>query len=251
MDTSFWTQLNPKIVCESTRKQFYSQFCYKLVIEAYGARSIVDAEPNKAIADHIAIRKSKLTLNNRYRSSWSGSGWQQQNINDLNKADPTMLEEIRSIKNGYDNRIRVRIEEPWVQIYTKDLTTLEAVTARLTYDKANTTRLMSVSVPESIEHQSLLEQGKILTRPSSKLEYSYKIVLRDGTYGTETKTRVADYFKSIGDTVKVSKSNMSMLEGHLKFIWGCFLYTDDPAVATMISLIAPGMVGKIHEIVKL
>lgn len=249
MDSLFWTNLNPKIVCEHTRKQFYSRFCYKLVIEAYGSRSIIDTDPDLPIAGHIAARKDRR--NQTFSgSAWSGSGWAQQDLNNLNKADPTMLEEMRSIKNGYGKEIRMRIEEPWVQFYTHDEETLKAIATRITRDRANALRLINVSTPESAEQQALLEQGHILVSPASKLEYQYKIILKDGSYGRETLTRVANYLETLGDVVKISKGNKKMLDGALPFIWGCFIYTDDPAISTMISLIAPGMVGKIHELVK-
>jgi hypothetical protein len=250
MDSLYWLKINPKIICESTRKQFYNRFCYKLVVEAYGARSVNDATPNEYIANHIDERKAKSKQYN-YSGSWSNGGsWAQRQLRELNKADPTMLEEIRSMKNGYGNQIKVRIEEPWVQFYTQDEQTLRDVAARLTYDPHNAVRLLSVSIPDSLEHQLLLEQGIILTGPASKIEHKYRVYMRDGTYGREIKSQVAAYFESLGDEIKISKGNMSMLKGHLQFIWGCQFYTNDPAIATMLSLIAPGIVRKIHEIVK-
>ena len=249
MDSLFWTSLNPNIVCESTRKQFYSQYCYKLVVEAYGARSIIDARPTTYIANHISERKSKQY---NYGGSWGGAGsWASRQLAELNKADPAFLEELRSIKNGYCGKIRMRIEEPWVQIYTKDEQTLMNIATRLNYDRTIAGRLLSVSTPASPEQQSLLEAGHIIAAPNSKQEYKYKIVLRDGSYSMETKQLVVNYLKTMEDEVKVSKANMQMLEGPLKYIWGCFVYTNDPSIMSMIGLIAPGMVGKIHEIVKL
>jgi hypothetical protein len=249
MDPQFWTSLNPNIVCESTRKQFYSQYCYKLVVEAYGARSIIDARPTTHIVNHISERKSKQY---NYGGSWGGAGsWAARQIAELNKADPTFLEELRSIKNGYCGKVRMRIEEPWIQIYTRDEQTLMDIATRLNYDSTIAGRILSVSTPDSPEHQKLLEEGHIIAAPNSKQEYKYKIILRDGHYSKETKQLVVNYLKTMENEVKVSKANMTMLEGPLRYIWGCFVYTNDPAIMSMIGLIAPGMVGKIHEIVKL
>jgi hypothetical protein len=251
MDSLFWTNLNPKIVCEDTRKQFYGQFCYKLVIEAHGSRSITETRPDDCIANHLADRRSKQKHIN-YGGSWATqSTWAQRQADELKKSDPVFLEELRSIKNGYGNRIRMRIEEPWLQIYTRDEQTLKDIAARLNHDQTIASRLLSVSTPASPEQQTLLEAGHIIAAPNSKQEYKYKIVLRDGSYSMETKQSIVNYLKTMGNEVKVSAANMNMLSGPLKYIWGCFVYTNDPSITTMIGLIAPGMVGKIHEIVKL
>ena len=243
MDSSYWTKLNPNIVCEATRKQFYNRFCYKLVLEVFAARCINDIMGNQTVKDYILYRKNR----DQYQYSYGGS-WFKKHADEMSKADPVFIEELISIKNGYGNRIKFRVEEPWVQIYAEDEQTLRDIVAR--FDRQSLSRILSVSVPTSPEHQAYLEEGNILISPTSKIDYDYKVMLRDGTYGVAVKTNLANYFKTLGDDVKVSKANMSMLEGELTFIWGCYFYTNDPAIATMVQLMAPGMVGKIHKLVR-
>jgi len=182
-----------------------------------------------------------------------GGSWAKKQSEKLLKADPVMLEEIRSIKNGYGGKIKLRIEEPWVQFYAHDEQTLKDIATRLNYSNSSTIteRFMSISTPENPEQQVLLEAGNIIAAPNSKQEHKYKLVLRDGVYNKDAKLQVASYLRTLGDDVKVTPANLQMLEGPLHYMWGCFVYTNDPSITTMIGLIAPGMVGKIHEIVKL
>jgi hypothetical protein len=240
MDLSFWTQLNPKIVYDPTRKQYYNRFCYKLVVEAYGGR-IVNDTPVESV--ELAVMRRKQL--NAHRYNYGGS-WYRREQEDLNKINPALIEELRSIKNGY-NTIKMRVEEPWVQIYTEDFDTLKSIGWRL---KAFDNNLLSVSFPETPAQQSLLEDGNILIKESSKIDFSHKVMFRDGIYEQETKLRILDYLDSLGPDVRVTKANRNMLSGPLTYIWGCFIYTNDPSVTTMLTLLAPGIVRKIHEIVR-
>lgn len=233
-----WTNLNPKIILETTRKQFFNRYCYKLVIVAYGSRVLHNDVP---VVEALANRISRVQYN-------QGGSWKFDRFDDLDEADSALLEELRSIKNGHDNSIKMRVEEPWVQIYADNEQKLMDIALR--FNTAGRAQLLSISSPWDSEQLALLEQGHILSKLSSKLEFKYKIVLRDGSYSAATKAQVATYLNGLGSEVKVTKSSMRMLTSELSFIWGCFFYTNDPGIATMLRLIAPGMVGKIHEIVK-
>jgi hypothetical protein len=134
-----------------------------------------------------------------------------------------------------------------VQIYTEDLQTLKDIAER--FPPFLQQKFMTVSFPESPEKQRLLEEGKILLRPSNKITYKYKVFLRDGNYSSDIKRSAYNFLSGLGADVKVSTATASMLLNGHNFIWGCFVYVNDPAILTMLSIISPGMVGKIHELV--
>lgn len=241
MDLSYWTQLNPNIVYEPTRKQFYGQFCYKLILTVYGARVINGKD---TVADEVAYRQH---LAQSRRSYNYGGSWMKSSQDDIDKIDPVQLETLRSIKNGYGNAIKIRIEEPWLQIYAADLQTLKDIAGRFTPSQQQS--ITGISFPDSDESKQLLESGKILVKSVNKIGFKYKVFLKDGSYPPDVKRSVADYLDALGADVKVSVATRSMLKNGHSFIWGCFLYVNDPAVMTMVSLISPRMVGKIHELV--
>jgi hypothetical protein len=240
MDLSFWSKVAPGIVYEPTRKQFYNKFCYKLVMRAECGRIVND---KGSVQDELAKRR-RTRDNVRYNY---GGSWLSRHLESIEGASEIQLETLRSIRNGYGNQIKMRIEEPWVQIYTKDYQTLQDVANRFPSDLQQ--KIMSVSFPESAEKQELLEQGKILVRPSNKITYRYKVFLRDGNYSSDLKRSVFNYLVGLGTDVKVSTATANMLLNGHSFMWGGFLYVNDPAVLTMVSIISPGIIGKIHELV--
>jgi len=240
MDLSYWNKLSSHIFYEPTRKQFYSRFCYKLVIEVVAGRIIQSKVP---IEDEIAQRRK---MRDSVKYNYGGS-WMSRHMDTIDKVSPEQLEILRSIRNGYGNRIKMRVEEPWVQVYTEDLQTLKDIANRFPPELQQ--KFMTVSFPESPEKQQLLEEGKILTRPSNKIAYKYKVFLRDGNYSSDIKRSAYNFLMGLGPDVKVSSATASMLLNGHNFIWGGFLYVNDPSVLTMLSIISPGMVGKIHELV--
>lgn len=240
MDLSFWSKLTPGIIYEPTRKQFYNRFCYKLVMQVHCGRIIND---KGSISVELQHRRN---LRDRRRYNYGGS-WMSRHVDNVEAADERQLETLRSIRNGYDSRIKMRVEEPWVQIYAEDIQTLQDIANRFPQDLHS--KFISISFPDSVESQRLLEEGKILTRPGNKIEYKYKVFFRDGSYSPEIKKAVCNYLDNLGKDVKVSQATRSMLLNGHNFIWGCFVYVNDPALLTMVSIIGPGMVGKIHELV--
>jgi len=241
MDLLYWTQLNPNIVYEPTRKQFYGRFCYKLILTVYGARIINGKD---TVANEVALRQRLSQTRRNYNY---GGSWMRSSQDDFDKIDPVQLETMRSIKNGYGSAIKIRIEEPWVQIYTEDLQTLKDIAGRFTQTQQHS--ITGVSFPDSNESKQLLEAGKILVKSVNKIGFKYKVFLKDGSYSPDIKRSVFDYLTALGNDVKVSAATQTMLSNGHSFIWGCFLYVNDPAVMTMVSLISPRMVGKIHELV--
>jgi len=240
MDLSFWNKLSSHIYYEPTRKQFYNRFCYKLVIEVVAGRII---QSKVSIDEEIAHRRK---MRDSIKYNYGGS-WMARNVDNIDKVSVEQLEILRSIRNGYGTRIKMRVEEPWVQIYTEDLQTLKDIANRFPPDLQQ--KFMIVSFPETAEKQKLLEEGKILLRPSNTITYRYKVFLRDGNYSSDIKHSAYNFLLGLGSDVKVSTATASMLLNGHNFIWGCFVYVNDPAVLTMLSIISPGMVGKIHELV--
>jgi hypothetical protein len=211
-------------------------------MQAYGARVVLEkGSVAEKVEDRIQLRQSLRSYN-------YGGSWMNQHIQDqIQNASITQLEILRSIRNGYGDSVKMRIEEPWVQIYAEDIQTLQDIANRFPADLHK--NFLSISFPESEEKKCQLEQGKILVKSIDKIGYKYKVILKDGNYSSDVKQSIHDYLTSIGDEVKMSKGTRAMLTNGHNFVWGSFLYVNDPAILTMLALISPGMVGKIHELV--
>lgn len=238
MDLSFWNQLNPEIIYEPTRKQFYGQYLCKLVIYCPGGK-LIQSKGNLNVELAHRINSNRLV---NYGGSWYSPN---RNNFDLGKADVIQLDALRTIKSDTEN-VKFRVEEPYVQIYALDEETLKIIAARIPDPFLQT--LFAIQFPESDDHTRLLKEDKILLKPSSKIGYRYKVILRDGEYSADTKKQILAFLSNLGDEAKLSKSTFEMLSKPYNYIWGCFVYVNDPGVLTFLNIISPGLVGKIHEL---
>jgi hypothetical protein len=239
MDTLFWKQLNPNIIYEPTKKQFFSKFCYKLVLRAEVGRALTDAS-KLSIPQYVDRRID----NSRRHPNWGGS-WRHTQPLSVPLANIPLLEELQSIKNGYGKTIKIRIEEPWLQIYTKDEDTLKQIAKRLPGDTQS--YLISVSTPGSAEVQALLEQDSIVV--SKDNGFKYKIIVRNGKYGRETKLGLLNYMQALGEVVSYPKSFERQFTSDHSWVWDCYFYANDLSILTAINIIQPGLTGKIHKLV--
>lgn len=236
MDTSFWTTLNPNIRVEATTKQYFGRFLYKMVVFAKCGRLI---HSKVTIVDALLERKER----NRVIYNYGGSWWQRNRLNS-DDADVVLLATLRDIKNEYGDKIRMRIEEPNVQIYTEDEDTLKDIAIRILPNEA----VNIVSLPENDEVVPLLKDGAIIKHTPQ--EYKYKVIFRDGRYNIQIKHQVLQYLINLDkDTVKLPQNCVSMLGNSMEYSWGMYFFTNDKSVVTFISLIAPTLVSNIHELV--
>lgn len=237
MDLSYWTQLNPKVKCEPTRKQFYSQYLCKLVVDCPAGRLINDDEPDLKFALRQRVEEA------RWRNH--GGSWAVRNNKELDRADIDLIMALVSIKKDYPE-VRFRVEEPLVQIYTVDEDALKVIAGRIPAQFSN--RIESVQVPASDAQAALLKENKILVSSTSRVKFKYKIYFRDGNYPVETKRQVLTYLQNLGDEVQTSPGTMQQLDKGYEYTWGCFVYANDPNVLTFLNLICPRLIAQIHEL---
>jgi len=240
MAISYWTKLAPNIEFEPTRKQYYGKYLCKLVLQVEGGR--LSSTPD--ILDIATALEDRVNLMRNYNF---GGSWRVMQVELLKTARVEDLERLRTIKNKYRDKCKIRIEEPLVQIYTEDEDNLKEIVSHFT--TGMTASIKSVSFPESDACKNLLKEDKIITT-SNNLAYSYKVMLRDGSYSPDSKKQLLNYFDNLGDLVKVTKGVRRNLESPHSYIWGGYFYTNDVSNLTFISLICPNLIGKIHEIVR-
>ena len=235
MDTSFWTNLNSKILCETTKKQFYNQYLYKLVMDAPFGRVLHGHDD----IDQLLKYKIETHRNHNY-----GGSWAFKMSNNIARASAEQLRIIRSIRDDYKDTIKIRVEDPWVQFYARTEEDLRVITSRFS-DECKS-RCLLYSSPKDEEHAKGLRSGNIFI--SKDNGFKYKIFIRDGMYPNEVKQQLLNYIDSLGDDVKLSEGSRAQLSGPLNYIWGNFFYVKDPKLVTFISLIHPSIIRKIHEL---
>lgn len=182
--------------------------------------------------------------------NWAGSWLHGHHRgNSLQQTDTNLLTIARNVKNQYGNTIRIRVEEPTVQFYADKQETLKDIAREFTYPGDYRSQVKEVNGPESSEQADLLLSGAIIRRNAP--DYRYKVVLRDGRYSVEIKRQVLAYLENLGDQIRITPKCREMLASPYIHCWGVFFYTDDPDLTIMLRMIAPDLVGNIHELIVL
>lgn len=239
MDISYWTNYNPNISISETKKQYFGQYLWRLAIDVKGARLINDKLDDLSRA--LAHRRA-MVQNYAYGGAW----YIRKHADDINKIDVDQLYEIKQIRDKYRSQIRIRLEEPNVQIYAET----ESVLREIADEISNKFRshVLTVCGPRTEEIGKLLKSGIIVSK--TKTEYTHKVLLRDGRYSSQVKGQILEYLHSLGDIVKLSPGSIRMLNKPYPSMWGVFFYTNDPSITTFLSLISPGIILNIHELVQ-
>ncbi|CAB4129352.1 hypothetical protein UFOVP112_450 [uncultured Caudovirales phage] len=237
MDTSFWIQCNPKIAVEHTTKKYFGKYLYKIVVYCPAGRLIDGKRSN--MSDELQHRRDVTRHINQ--SGW----WGARQNKDLDNANIFLLDTLRTIRRN-PNGVKLRVEEPRVQIYAgseDELMTL--VTDHL---QPYVKDIESIAGPVNDKHAEILNSGAIIRK--TDIGYTHKVILRDGRYSTEIKENLLSYLTSIGpETINVSTGLSNALSKNNSFIWNAYFYTNDPSVVTFINLVHPGLVLNIHELV--
>lgn len=227
MNINNWAPFNPKIRQGYTVKRYFNKYLYKMIVYAPGGRL---SDKDGSISVGLARRSGYVMRHNR----------------NLHEASVELLECLRELRNDSELPVKIVISEPWVSFYSVDeQTMLDLVKKR--FNKKFYHYIRQIHGPESDKAAELLSQNAILRKARS--EYTHKIVLKDGIYDAETKNRLKAYLDGLGtDQVKIPKAVAKALTKNSLHVWGMYIYSNDPSIATFIDIIHPGLVRNCHEL---
>ena len=234
MDTLYWNKLNPTVEFNSTIKQFYNQYLWRMVIDAPGGKLLYSKNPN--LEEALEHRKNVKKL-------YNPGSWYRRSTN-VEQINLNLLSAVRAVKSDFIGQCKMRIEEPNIQFYAQDELTLKKVAEQLPV----TTCIKTVTGPE-LSTIPLLESGAIISRVP--VTYTYKFIIRDGRYPAQVKQQLLNYLDGLGEDVKLSKTCRDMLGRPYPSIWSVYFYAQDDSIATFISLIGPNLISNIHRMVSL
>lgn len=232
MDTSFWTALNPSIQIQNTKKLMHSQYMYRLCLIAVGSSLLRYPENLDESIDQYNARVYSY-----------GGSWRAKRT--LTVEDIELLRLIKSViypDNNARLEVKTRIEDPYIQFYACDASTLTDLAMRMR--KGTNAHFESFMRPENEESSQLLSQGFVLKK--KKLEWPYRLLIRDGRYNYESKQNLKNYLQQLGDEIKAPRNLWEQLDKG-GWIWGGYVYLKDKQVATMLSMIDAHMIGRIEE----
>lgn len=239
MDMLSWTSLNPTVKEVDTKKKFFGVYLYKIMINVPGCRLITESRTDglSTIQERLDYRISlyKGSIHNKYRS-WHYARELENNA----RAD--QIEYFIDIKNKYPTEIKIRVEEPTLTIYGKDLNLLYHIASGI-YPE----RLEYVYKPRNQESEDALNNGEVITTKAA--EYSHKIVLRDHVFNDiKMKYNIGDYLYNLGDEIQMTKSLKRNLTSNWSYFLGGYFYCKDDRTVTFINLICPNLVSGIYKL---
>jgi hypothetical protein len=238
MDTSFWVQYNPKIQITHTTKKYFGRYLYKLVVYAPAGRLI---DSKDSIAEALEHRRT-ITKSVNY-----GGWWGHRYSKDLDHADVEFLTRLQEIRNDRTLGLKLRVEEPRIQIYAESVDKLENL-VNVHFGTNWNTFVESISGPADDQAETVLNSGAIIRKTDTG--YRYKIIIRDGRYSPEIKNNLLTYLSNLDPAdVKLPGSGREMLVKSNGFIWNMYLYVNDADIADFLNLIHPGIVSNCHELV--
>ena len=242
MATLFWIQYNPKITVDHTLKKYFGKYLYKLVVYAPAAR-LIDNKARESM-DQALVRRKQI-----YSTISQNSWWGARQNRDLDHANVEFLEILRDIRQHRPAGIKLRVEEPRVQIYAEtEQQLIDLVNAHFGPKFSN--YVETIAGPADRKAEAVLNSGAIIRKKEAG--YRYKVILRDGRYGTDVKQSILQYLLNLGeDQIFLPKSGFDMLSKSTSYVWNLYFLANDPQVTSFLSLIQPGIVSNIHELIVL
>lgn len=240
MDISFWNKIKggwkPDLEFKQTKKQFFGRYLWRL--EVHAECSDLVNPVYKDMLGEVAKRKIRAQMRNY------GGSWRYNQVDRYDKVDYVLLQTIRNIRDTYKDTVKVRCEDPWVQFYAETEDEIKVIAQSLSKEEC----ILAVTGPAP-GTEAILTGDKIIA--SKKILHRYKIMLRDGNYNRDAKSQILDLLEAQGDAVKIPASLRHGLTRDYTGMWGTFFYANEESISTMLNLIHPGIVGKIHEVVHL
>ena len=233
MDLLDWNKIDRFIPIIDTKKKFFNKYYYNIKYYCPGGRILL--KTGDIDIDKEVEIKNELSKDYNYGGSWR--------IRPGRTIIAKQIIAMSNIKRNYGDRLKFRIEEPNITIYSDD----ESLLYKLATDDLLTWQdsIMNVCRPAKESYKPLLDNGAILLK--THLDYKYKFVCRDGH--CENKESIYKYLDGLDREVKVSDTVWSMLEKTSKYVWGVWFYGNDPDIAKFLNIIEPNFVTNIHEVI--
>ena len=180
----------------------------------------------------------------RYQSITGNRGYdyysKRHRLEELGQVNAPALERVRSLMKAFNNtRMKFRVEGDRLQIYTETEDDLKEICDAICFPES----IKNITGPKE-GTEDALRNGEVYM---AKIDHKFKIMLRDGNYDFETKQHILNQLSQRKD-IKIPRAVERELGKKYPALWGAYIYANDDSIITILSLIAPGIVGKIHPV---
>jgi hypothetical protein len=230
-----WKKLIPNLEVLDTKKKYFGQYLYRLELLAYGARSI------NSSTDVVQAVQQRMSS---YRQINYGGSWQAQVDWQLQQANFDWLEYLKREKFNLVPGLKIRVEEPKVQVYSENEYDLLDFIRKIPQEFRQYG--ISVYCPANDQQRAMLDAGIKIVKNTPT--YRYKINFRDNKYTTETKQHILTYLDNLGEAVKVpTPCREKLSKSDFGYVWDAYVYTNDISITTFMQIIHPGLIRSIIE----
>lgn len=238
MATLSWTKLNPTIKFVDTKKAFFGQYLYKVIVRVPGGRLCQTASDQPM---DILLAGRQQFVEDRKSYNWGGSWWHRYAVIKLNNANVDQLTHYRSIYHTKSD-IKIRVEEPNITLYAKTEQELFDIVKN-----EQPSNILELHSPATADSAMALDRGEIIVKRPT--EYTHKIVFKEsGKFDHALRESVFNYLTSLGDTVHMTNSTKQNLSMRKVWFTQCYFYTKDDSILTFLNLMAPDAIAGIYKL---
>ncbi len=244
MDISYWTNLSPIVKVVDTKKKFYNQYFYKVLVYAPGCKLITE-QLDRGVDGAFRDRIDRMEQRSR---NWGGSWFNEcafQEMKKLTRID--QLEYYRNVKEHHKNLIKYRTEKDNIAIYCDDEDILYKIAANDPHK-----RIKEIHRPRDEKEKEILARGESIV---VNIEHSHKVLIRPWLHiSYETADQLHNYLSSVGDQVVMTRGLKDFFNGknqyNSRMTGNLYFYTSDPDIVTFLQMICPRFVIGIHKLAK-
>jgi hypothetical protein len=242
MDTLSWIRLNQTVKLKTTNKKFFNQYLYKVKLRCPFAGCIRGGGTLNFHELVDIVNQRKKILEHLRKHNWAGS-WFNYDVNYTKSVVLNDLYSVILLSQKYQDLINVRIEEPFLTVYSNSNDILLELCSKFTSE-----RILEIYFPKNDEETELLQTGNLITNKG--LEFQYRIDVRTFMFDSvTTKQKILFQLENLGDTVDISYSTRKkLLSGNCYFLGGGRIYIKDENTLIYLKLMCPQIIGKIYNL---
>jgi hypothetical protein len=212
---------------------------------------------DKTGEDHFSLSLKKYEPTFKWTAAGSyRNAWEAAIVEMYKEASPTQLSFLSEFLKKHKCNTMYRIENPNITIFFDNEKLFKDFV--ITYsDKFSTlysTRLRYVTVPFTEESISVMNEGKTITNHDKP--YKYKVKLKSAYVSVDELKKLAKYIDHAGDEIYFAPVSRRILNRRIHMsidnVWyaGSQFWTNDLSFIELVSLICPGIIGTVEEVVK-
>ena len=244
MDISYWTNLTPIVKIVDTKKKFYNQYFYKVLVYAPGCKLITE-QLDRGVDDSFRDRIQRMEQRSR---NWGGSWFNDGAFQEMKLH--TRIDQLvyyRNLKEQHKNLIKYRTEKDSISIYCDDEDLLYGIAANDPYK-----RIKEIHRPRDEEEKAILARGESIV---VNIEHSHKVLIRPWLHiSHQTADQLYNYLSSMGDQVVLTRGLKDFFNSknqhNSRMTGNLYFYTSDPDIVIFLQMICPRFVTGIYKLAK-